>query len=105
MTTVTSMATASLYSTQGRRQPSYYSLELNSAPLASLSSWTPTELSVQYDHRGRLQPFVETSEQRRARVEFLRKREFSRRISAWLADSSKPEVCGEDHRFQRRASC
>ncbi len=45
------------------------------------------EQSVQYDDRGRLQPFVETSEQRRARVEFMRRRDFTRRISAWLQES------------------
>ncbi|KAI0092318.1 hypothetical protein BDY19DRAFT_594436 [Irpex rosettiformis] len=56
------------------------------------SSWSSADLAVQYDHRGRLQPYVETSEQRRARLEFLRKREFSRRISAWLEDSSKSEM-------------
>ena len=65
---------------------------VNASPQATYSPWSSPELTVQYDHRGRLQPYVETSEQRRARLEFLRKREFSRRISAWLEDSSKPEV-------------
>ena len=48
------------------------------------SSWPRDELSVQYDDRGRLQPFVETAEQRRARQAFLRKGKLSKRISIWL---------------------
>ncbi|KAI0790288.1 hypothetical protein BC629DRAFT_400017 [Irpex lacteus] len=78
-----------------RRQPnlSITPFYINSSPAAQYSPWSSPELTVQYDHRGRLQPYVETSEQRRARLEFLRKREFSRRISAWLEDSSsKSEV-------------
>lgn len=69
--------------TAGRKQqmPAYDYL----APAAGYTPWaTP---AVQYDTRGRLQPFVETSEQRRARAEFLRKREFSRRIHAWIQGS------------------
>ena len=47
---------------------------------------------VQYDDRGRLQPYVETTEQRRARLAFLRKSsgsstgKLSRRISVWIDD-------------------
>ena len=60
----------------------------------SSNPWSRTELAVQYDERGRLQPFVETAEQRRARIAFLRKGKLSKRISEWLEESSgvNPEV-------------
>ncbi|KAI0688007.1 hypothetical protein BC835DRAFT_1308963 [Cytidiella melzeri] len=71
---------------------------------ANTSVYSPWSPYVQYDHRGRLQPYVETSEQRRARLEFLRKREFSRRISAWLEDSSKSESSETDSRPRKSSS-
>lgn len=93
MNAFASSSTAPLYMSSSRKQtsangsiPSPYDYL---APTTDYASWATN--TVQYDHRGRLQPFVETSEQRRARAEFLRKREFSRRINAWIEDSS-PEV-------------
>ncbi|KIP02185.1 hypothetical protein PHLGIDRAFT_130864 [Phlebiopsis gigantea 11061_1 CR5-6] len=59
--------------------------------------YTPwAQNTVSYDHRGRLQPFVETEEQRRARSEFMRKREFSRRINAWIQDSTSSNTSKSD---------
>jgi len=91
---------ASTYIASGRKQGTFHSspLDINSGSAASYSPWSTPELSVQYDDRGRLQPFVETAEQRRARMEFLRKRESSRRISAWLEDSSKSDSSDSDRR-------
>ncbi|KAI0339094.1 hypothetical protein BDW22DRAFT_1432002 [Trametopsis cervina] len=76
-----------IYIASARKTANFYIDAPSSSGSSSYSPWGSPELSVSYDHRGRLQPFVETEEQRRARVEFMRKREFSRRISAWLADS------------------
>ena len=60
-----------------------------------VNSWMPTELTVQYDERGRLRPFVETAEQRRARLAFLRKGKLTKRISEWLGDSSLSDADSE----------
>lgn len=54
----------------------------------SYSTNDDIRMSTQYDHRGRLQPFVESPAQHRARRAFLRKRGLSKRISAWLSEAS-----------------
>ena len=64
----------------------------NAAPLYDDYAAPWTQSPVAYDPRGRLQPYVESPAQRRARAEFLRKREFSRRIAAWLHESSESSV-------------
>lgn len=51
---------------------------------------------LQFNDKGRMMPFVETQAQRRERVAFLRKREKSRRVSAWIVEASQhptPPVC------------
>ena len=70
------------------------SLDVNTA----MNPWRDEMPSpVQYDDRGRLQPYVETTEQRRARLAFLRKSsgsstgKLSRRISVWIDDPDASE--------------
>lgn len=90
MNAFASSSSAPLYVTPSRKQnvPEFL------VPALAQSPWA-AQPTVQYDHRGRLQPYVETSEQRRARSEFLRKREFSRRINAWIEGShSENSVSG-----------
>lgn len=83
MNAFASSSATPLFIAAPRKQPSPYDFPMAYSP------WAAAANTVQYDHRGRLQPFVETSEQRRARAEFLRKREFSRRINAWIQDASE----------------
>ncbi|EMD35140.1 hypothetical protein CERSUDRAFT_116616 [Gelatoporia subvermispora B] len=53
------------------------------------TSCDPARLSpVQYDERGRQKKYTESSAQRRERVEFLRRREWTRRIADWINDSA-----------------
>ena len=42
-----------------------------------------------YDDKGRQKRFVEDVEQRRQRVEFLRRKEWTRRIAAWIDQSGR----------------
>lgn len=42
---------------------------------------------TRYDEKGRQKRFVENMEQRRQRVEFLRRKEWTRRIAAWIDQS------------------
>lgn len=100
MNAVASSSAPPLYMTPGRKSSSGYDYL---APSAGYTPWANPN-TVQYDHRGRLQPYVETSEQRRARAEFLRKREFSRRINAWIQGSS-PEVRPSSLFFLFRLRC
>ncbi|GJE92874.1 hypothetical protein PsYK624_090320 [Phanerochaete sordida] len=86
MNAFASASTTPLYIAAPRRQPLPSPYDYL-APAAS--PWAAHNNTVSYDTRGRLQPFVETSEQRRARAEFLRKREFSRRINAWIQDAAE----------------
>ncbi|KAJ3474007.1 hypothetical protein NLI96_g12700 [Meripilus lineatus] len=44
---------------------------------------------LQYNDKGRMLPFVETPAQKRERMAFMRKREKSRRVSAWLAEATQ----------------
>lgn len=48
-----------------------------------------SHLQLQYSDNGRMLPFVETPSQRRERVAFVRKREKSRRVSAWIAEATQ----------------
>ncbi|OBZ74649.1 hypothetical protein A0H81_05438 [Grifola frondosa] len=60
-----------------------YSYALESEPdMAALLDVAPC------DERGRQRKFVENLVQRRERVEFLRRREWTRRISAWIDQST-----------------
>jgi len=47
---------------------------------------------LQYDHRGRLQPYVESTTQKRERVAFLKEREQERRVSEWLDESQSESL-------------
>lgn len=51
------------------------------------SSTTPLH-TPPYDVRGRQQQFVETAQQRKARLEFLKKREWARRVAEWIRETS-----------------
>ncbi|CCM00704.1 uncharacterized protein FIBRA_02744 [Fibroporia radiculosa] len=46
---------------------------------------------VHYDSKGRLGKFEETAAQRRERVEFLRRREWTRRIAEWIEHSANSQ--------------
>lgn len=66
------------------------------APLEFLSSPYITSIPpIHYDSKGRQTQYVETSIQRHERVAFLRKREWARRVSAWIEHS---ESVSEDYR-------
>ncbi|OCH90861.1 hypothetical protein OBBRIDRAFT_803684 [Obba rivulosa] len=62
---------------------------LDQAHSLYFTSWESAQpVPVQYDERGRQKKFVESSAQRRERVEFLRRREWTRRIAEWINDSA-----------------
>lgn len=49
--------------------------------------------SPPYDVRGRQQHFIETAQQRKERIEFLKKREWARRVAEWIrATSARQDV-------------
>jgi hypothetical protein len=49
--------------------------------------------SPPYDVRGRQQHFIETPQQRKERIEFLKKREWARRVAEWIrATSARQDV-------------
>lgn len=49
--------------------------------------------SPPYDVRGRQQHFIETTQQRKERIEFLKKREWARRVAEWIrATSARQDV-------------
>ncbi|KAK7688548.1 hypothetical protein QCA50_008086 [Cerrena zonata] len=52
------------------------------------TSLPSNQTQLQYDHRGRLMPFVETGAQKRERLAFLKTQEQSRRVSEWVITSS-----------------
>ncbi|OAX34658.1 hypothetical protein K503DRAFT_724168 [Rhizopogon vinicolor AM-OR11-026] len=54
---------------------------------SSCSVATPLH-SPPYDVRGRQQQFIETAQQRKARLEFLKKREWARRVAEWIRETS-----------------
>jgi len=58
-----------------------------------LMSYTP---SIRHDEKGRQIQYVETEVQRRERMEFIRKREWARRVSAWIQESQS----GDDYYHQ-----
>jgi hypothetical protein len=58
------------------------------APLDFLSSPLITYIPpIRYDEKGRQIHYVESAVQRRERVAFIRKREWARRVSAWIEQS------------------
>jgi hypothetical protein len=58
------------------------------APLDFLSSPLITYIPpIRYDDRGRQIHYVESTVQRQERVAFIRKREWARRVSAWVEES------------------
>lgn len=63
---------------------------------SSCSVGTPPH-SPPYDVRGRQQQFIETAQQRKARLEFLKKREWARRVAEWIRETSaRQDVVGHD---------
>ncbi|KAJ8583910.1 hypothetical protein M405DRAFT_827727 [Rhizopogon salebrosus TDB-379] len=59
--------------------------DLLAAPPCSVT--TPLH-TPPYDVRGRQQQFVESAQQRKARLEFLKKREWARRVAEWIRETS-----------------
>jgi len=60
------------------------------------STWDYARSSpVQYDERGRQKKYMESDAQRRERVEFLRRREWTRRIAEWINDSATVKSKGQ----------
>jgi hypothetical protein len=54
--------------------------------------------SPPYDVRGRQQHFIETAQQRKERIEFLKKREWARRVAEWIrATSARQDVVSYHH--------
>ncbi|KAG0706223.1 hypothetical protein DFH29DRAFT_902737 [Suillus ampliporus] len=61
---------------------------VNDLLVTSVSPVTTPVYSPPYDVRGRQQHFVETVRQRRERIEFLKKREWARRVAEWIRETS-----------------
>lgn len=70
------------------RADPYYAMYSWPDPSSTLDA-TQTPL---YVSRPRQEKFVESMAQRRERVEFLRRKEWTRRISEWIAHSASPEA-------------
>ncbi|KAG1807092.1 uncharacterized protein BJ212DRAFT_1387913 [Suillus subaureus] len=66
---------------------------VNDLLVASSHSATTPVYSPPYDVRGRQQHFIETAQQRKERIEFLKKREWARRVAEWIrATSARQDV-------------
>ncbi|KAG2151037.1 uncharacterized protein EDB93DRAFT_1249533 [Suillus bovinus] len=66
---------------------------VNDLLLASSHPVTTPVYSPPYDVRGRQQHFIETAQQRKERIEFLKKREWARRVAEWIrATSARQDV-------------
>ncbi|KAG1859059.1 hypothetical protein C8R48DRAFT_256807 [Suillus tomentosus] len=66
---------------------------VNDLLLASSYPVTTPVYSPPYDVRGRQQHFIETVQQRKERIEFLKKREWARRVAEWIrATSARQDV-------------
>lgn len=66
---------------------------MNDLLVASSHSATTPVYSPPYDVRGRQQHFIETAQQRKERIEFLKKREWARRVAEWIrATSARQDV-------------
>ncbi|KAG2344650.1 hypothetical protein BDR05DRAFT_961566 [Suillus weaverae] len=66
---------------------------VNDLLVASSHPVTTPVYSPPYDVRGRQQHFIETAEQRKERIEFLKKREWARRVAEWIrATSARQDV-------------
>jgi hypothetical protein len=64
------------------------STSLATAPLDFLSSRPITYIPpIRYDEKGRQIHYVESAVQRQERLAFIRKREWARRVSAWIQES------------------
>ncbi|KIJ60907.1 hypothetical protein HYDPIDRAFT_31785 [Hydnomerulius pinastri MD-312] len=72
------------YDTPG---PAYPSLNDYHFPNSGLVSFSNDAAPV-YDTRGRQKHFVESSAQRRERIEFLKRREWARRVAEWVRETS-----------------
>lgn len=56
--------------------------------LDSQMSAAPHSPNVPYDPRGRQKNFVESAMQRKERIEFLKQREWVRRVTEWLRETN-----------------
>jgi hypothetical protein len=66
---------------------------VNDLLFASSQPVTTPVYSPPYDVRGRQQHFIETAQQRKERIEFLKKREWARRVAEWIrATSARQDV-------------
>ncbi|KAG1732633.1 uncharacterized protein EDB91DRAFT_1151162 [Suillus paluster] len=61
---------------------------VNDLLVASSYPVTTPVYSPPYDVRGRQQNFVESAQQRKERIEFLKKREWARRVAEWIRETS-----------------
>lgn len=66
---------------------------MNDLLVTSSYPLTTPVYSPPYDVRGRQQHFIETAQQRKERIEFLKKREWARRVAEWIrATSARQDV-------------